>query len=249
MNSLEGKPNQTPPAGTPVPQDPLAWQRHWHQILDSYDDHPDEVADDKGVPDPLPDLDHDFRLLFNFWSADWPSGADARKRAFAILPRGDQLLARIEDYLSTPAQAIDADQATTILRQGVDITRRAGFDTPDPAGPVRILARPAVSLNDAYSRAESPFVDVRDAMDDMAENEAGEAGAAAYYFLSEPLYRLATTYDVSSWIVWPLCSRLTAPADDPTVAAMRLWLGGWSSGWDEEGLFLFDRRQEFGLAP
>ncbi|WP_445658690.1 hypothetical protein [Achromobacter sp. NCFB-sbj8-Ac1-l] len=248
MSFLDRQPDSTS-ADTPVPQDPLAWQRHWHHILDACDDHPDEVAGDKGVPDPLPDLDQDFRLLFNFWSADWPSGAEARKRAFSILPRGDQMLARIEEYLSTPAKAIDAEQATMRLRQGVDLTRRAGFEAPDPDGPVRVLASPAVSLRDAYCRAESPFVELRDGMDTMAENETGEVGAAAYHFLSEPLYRLATTYDVSSWIAWPLCSRLTAPADDPTAAAMRLWRGGWSAGWDDEGLFLYDRRQEFGLAP
>lgn len=248
MSFFGRKKDPLSPLDTPVPQDPVAWQRRWHQILDTYEDHPDEAADDKGVPEPLPDMDRDFRLQFNFWFGGWKHGAQARKRAFSILPRGDQLLARVEAYLSVKPAAIDADHAMMILRKGVDLTQGLGIEAPDPFGPIRVLANPAVSVHDAFARADSPFIHLRDAMGDMAEKETGQAGVAAYYFLSEPLYRLGTTYDVSRWVAWPLCSSATA-TDDPSTAAYLLWIGGWSAGWDEEGLFLFDRRKEFGLAP
>lgn len=246
MSFFGRKKDPSSPQDTSVPPDPLAWQRRWHQILDACEDHPDEDADDKGVPDPLPDIDRDFRLLFNFWTGGWTRGVQARKQAFSIFPRGDLLLARIETYLSTPSMAIDADHATMILRKGVDLTQGLGFETPDPFGPVRVFNPSAISLQDAFAQADPPFIHLRDAMGDMAEKETGQAGVAAYYFLSEPLYRLATTYDVSRWILWPLCSNATA-ADDPSTAACLLWNGGWSAGWDKDGLFLFDRRKEFGL--
>lgn len=231
---------------TPVPQDPKEWQRRWHQILDSYNDHPDEKPDDKGVPDPLPDMDSDFRLQFGFWFTDWKSARQARRRAFSILPRGDQMLARVEEHLSVRRKPIDADYATMVLRKGVDLTRELGAEAADPFGHVRVMENPKISPQDAFARADSPFVHLRAALGEMAAREHGQAGSATYYFLSEPLYRLASSYDVSDWVKWPLCSHSTA-GDDPTTAAYLLWNGGWSAGWDEEGLFLYDRRREFGL--
>lgn len=234
------------PLDAPVPQDPKEWQRRWHQILDSYKDHPGEGPENKGVPNPLPDMDSDIRLQFNFWSTRWKSGPEARRRAFSILPRGDQMLARIEEHLSAKRKPIDADYATMILRKGLDLTRELGIEAPDPFGRVRVMENPTISPQDAFARADSPFMHLRDALGDLAAKENGEPGSGAYYFLSEPLYRLASTYDIAEWVTWPLCS--SSDVDhDPTTAAYLLWNGGWSAGWDEDGLFLFDRRREFGL--
>ncbi|GGF79178.1 hypothetical protein GCM10007301_43990 [Azorhizobium oxalatiphilum] len=225
-----------------IPPDPEAWQRRWHAILDGYD-HPED--DEKGVPDPLPDMMEDFRLQFAFWHSGWADGAAARKQAFAILPRGDDMLARVEIVLATPPQAIGPEEAQALLRPALAHTRALGLDAPDPEGPIRVLVPELVALQEAFGSADTPFIDLRDRMPDLARAAEGEVGEAAYFFLSEPLYRLATAYDVSAWVLWPLC----APPDaaDPTEAGYRLWQGGWSAGWDGEGLFLYDRRAELRL--
>lgn len=246
MFNLFRRKKESPSPDAPVPQDPKEWQRRWHQILDSYKDHPQEGPEDKGIPDPLEDMGLDNRLQFNFWSTHWKSGPEARKRAFAILPRGDQMLARIEEHLSTKPKPIDAHYATMILRKGLDLTRELGIEAPDPFGRVRVMENPTISPQDAFARADSPFIHLRDALGALAAKENGKAVSDAYYFLSEPLYRLASTYDIAEWAAWPLCSSSDVD-NDPTTAAYLLWRGGWSAGWDEEGLFLFDRRREFGL--
>jgi integrase len=63
------------------------WQLHWHEILSDY---PDPNGGDSVTPERLPELDADFRLQFNLWQLL----REARQRAFAILPCGDEMLKR-----------------------------------------------------------------------------------------------------------------------------------------------------------
>lgn len=227
----------------PSPPDPQAWQRRWHEILDGCD-HPE--GDGKGVPEPLPDMMDDLRLHFGFWHPDWAEAAAARRQAFAILPHGAAMLARVETVLAPPPpRALRAEDAEAVLRQGLVRTRALGMEVPDPDGAVRVLGMAQVTLLQAFAEAETPFMDLRDQMPDLARAATGAAGEAAYVFLSEPLYRLAATHDISAWVRWPLCAQPRAA--DPTEAAYRLYRGGWSAGWDGEGLFLYDRRAAFGL--
>ncbi|RTQ35212.1 hypothetical protein EJP69_12570 [Variovorax gossypii] len=212
------------------------WQRHWHEVFDA------ALGPDGPPGEPLPDdIDTDFRLQFELW--DLP--AEARARAFSVFPNAAGMLARIDAHRSAPPSAIDADEATRILRDGLKLLRRLGIESPEPDAAVAVLDTGKVSLHDAFSKADSPFIELHDALHDMALRETGEAGKDAYFFLSEPLYRLAASYAVAHWICWPLCAQPGAP--DATEAEYRLWRGGWSAGWSEEGVFLFDRREEFGL--
>lgn len=88
---------------------------------------------------------------------------------------------------------------------------------------------------------ETACLDLRDTLGDMAEKHGGRVGMQAFYFLSEPLYQLAASYEVADWIRWPLCA--SPDADDPTLPIYQLATGGWSPGWDDKGVFLFDRRR------
>jgi hypothetical protein len=95
-------------------------------------------------------------------------------------------------------------------------------------------------------RAGSPFAEITDGLSDAAMRHHGEIGLDAYFFLSEPLYRLRHSYHPAYWLRWPLCSDLGAA--DLTETSYLLEQGGWSAGWTGEGLFVFDRREEFGLS-
>ena len=80
---------------------------------------------------------------------------------------------------------------------------------------------------------------------DFARTHHGEAGWDAFFFLNESLYRLRSAYQVADWVLWPLCSK--SDEVDLMEARYRLCQGGWSPGWTGERLFIFDRREEFGL--
>jgi hypothetical protein len=184
----------------------------------------------------------DFRLLFNFWHPGFEQGAEARGRAFALLPRGEAMLARVENYLATPQSFCGSDEARRVLRQGLSRIRDAGTEAPDPKGDIRILDSSMLSVQEAFAAADTPFIHLDDELASRAFAESGQVGEDAFYFLREPLYRLSATYTVANWILWPLCAPAGAP--DLTEAACVLWRGGWSAGWDGEGIFLFDRRNE-----
>ena len=242
LGLFSGPDAQTPEHTVP-PTGPPDWQQRWHEILDSYDDHPDDL--DKGEPDPLPEMGSDMRLQFAFWATDWDSGADARRRAFDILPCGPEMLVRVESFLASPRKAIDPDHAETLLREGLKSADAVGVEVPDADGSVRVIGPDGISLHDAFALADDPFLNLSHELPALAEKANGEVGRSAFFFLSDPLYRLASSDDVARWIVWPLCRGQNR--DDPTEARYRLWQGGWSAGLDSEGLFLYDRRNEFRL--
>jgi len=218
----------------PQPTHHKAWQRHWHDVFDAA-----LGPDDKEPPE---NVDEDLRLQFEFASLD----AEARRRAFSVFPRHEEMLARLQQYQSTPARAIGPDEAVQLLRDGLSLVEPMGLDVPDADGSIEVLDTSATTLLKAFSEADSPFIELHDALGEMALRETGEAGQDAYHFLVEPLYRLETSYPILHWVLWPLCAPPGAP--DATEADYRLWRGGWSAGWGRDRVFVFDRRKEFGLA-
>ena len=211
------------------------WQLQWHEILNDY---PDPDGSDSVTPEPLPELDTDFRLQFNLWQLQ----REARQRAFAILPCGAEMLARIDEYLSARREPLEPQQATTLLRTGLKRAREAGVqDVPSWEMHIDIVEMDT-PLAQVFQHAGDPLDEVRDDLSKRSRAHHGEVGWDAYFFLSEPLYRLRSDYAVANWVVWPLCS---SPGDaDLMEASYRLSEGGWSPGWTGERLFVYDRRWE-----
>jgi len=216
---------------------PALWQQRWHQILDAHAPDEDDADSPDGV---LPAPGDDARLHTAFWLIGGAAQAPARAQAMHIMPAGDRLLARLEAHLSTPQAAIDSDQAKALLRHALILVRQLNLDAPDADSSIRVMDESMVPLLTAFAQADTPFVNFRDALGDMAEKHSGPTGVDAFHFLSEPLYQLAASYEVADWVRWPLCA--SPEADDPTLPIYQLATGGWSPGWDDQGVFLFDRR-------
>jgi hypothetical protein len=160
------------------------WQLRWHEILNDY---PDPDGGPSVTPDPLPAIDSDFRLHFNLWQVP----PETRQRAFAILPCGNEMLARVERHLSTRRRPLDPEQAIGLLQTGLRVARSAGVKTL-PAGDMQIdvLSEADIPLLDAFQKADDPFYEMRDQLSAGAKARYGEVGFDAYFFLSEPLFRL-----------------------------------------------------------
>jgi hypothetical protein len=216
-----------------------AWQLRWHEILN---DFPDPDGGPSTMPDPLPDLDADFRLHFNLWQVP----PEARQRAFAILPSGNDMLTRVERHLSAQRRPLDPEQAIGLLRTGLRLAHSAGVKILPVQMQIEVLSEADIPLLEVFQNADDPFYEIRDGLSADAKARHGEIGFDAYFFLSEPLYRLRSSYHCSDWVMWPLCSEPTAA--DLTEAGYLLQEGGWSPGWTGERLFIFDRRKEFGLS-
>jgi hypothetical protein len=214
---------------------PRHWQLQWHEILNDY---PDPDGGDSVTPEPLPELDADFRLQFNLWQLP----REARQRAFAILPCGAEMLARVDEYLSARPEPLEPEQAITLLRTGLERARESGVqDVPSWEMHIDIV-KMDTPIVQVFQHAGDPLDNVTDDLCDRARAHHGEVGWDAYFFLREPLYRLRSDYAVANWVVWPLCS---SPGDaDLMEASYRLSEGGWSPGWTGERLFVYDRRWE-----
>ncbi|MBB4005567.1 hypothetical protein [Aurantimonas endophytica] len=209
------------------------WQHHWHAILDR------EKVELENRPDPasLPPFDEDFRLHFALWTLDAERGARIRREAFGLLPCGELIADRVERHLRTPSHSMDGREAEAALRDGLRLVKAQGIDAPDDADSIRFFDASTVSYLEAFQEADTPFEALRDGLSGLAERRSGTLGQKAFFFLSEPLYRLASNYAVSEWVRWPLCSCDSEP--DLTEPAWRLSIGGWVPGWDADGLFLY----------
>src|SRR5262245_6256340 len=153
-----------------------AWQLQWHEILNDY---PDPDGGDSATPDPLPELDADYRLHFNLWQLP----AEARQRAFAILPCGAEMLARVDLHFSAPAEPLEPGQAVALLRSGLQRAHEAGEkDVPSFLMHIDIVAMDTPLLQ-AFQHAGDPFDSVMDGLSDRARAHRGEAGWNAYFFV------------------------------------------------------------------
>lgn len=224
---------ETPPSG---PVDPKEWQRHWHRVFDEYP-HPE--TDPPGVPDPLPEMDDDNRLIYGFWHIP----AEARTKALAPLPRGDAIAERANAFMSTKRVALSEDEAMTIARRGLSVLRDVGLDGPSPDAPIKTIL--IKTWPPDFLRGQ-PLTDFRQELREWVQ-QAGEANMEAWFFLGEPFYESSSSFEVANWMAWPLSARPGAP--DPTEAGYRLWKGGWMLGRDDEdALILLDMRDYLELA-
>ena len=124
-----------------------------------------------------------------------------------------------------------------LLNGVVAAVRDDGVDAPDETSAVRFMDASTISYLEAFREADTPFEGLGDTLSARAGRRSGAIGRQAYFFLSEPLYRLASFYTVRDWAMWPLCSHEDEP--DLTESGWRLFKGGWVPGLDANGLFLY----------
>ena len=211
--------------------DPSDWQALWHEVLDTY-------GSDTPRPDPLPSIREDVRLQFDLWQAP----PEARAEAFSFLPKGKACAERVEAVLNDAHPPLSADAAEDHLRDALKRIAALRVPAPDPAATILVLTPQDASLNEAFRDAAPPSLDLDDRLPDLARRASGPDGEDAFFFLSEPLFRLKSDYDVAHWALWPLCARRRDP--DPYAPLAQLALGRWSAGHSAtRGLFLYDRRR------
>lgn len=209
------------------------WQEAWHRVLDA-ELGPDPQAGAEGA---RPEPDCDFRLQFETWTL---SEAGLRQ-CFGLLPQGAALAARALEMrarLQSGAEPPLSDaEALALLASGL-----AGLalhvDTDfGQVDPLRIIRGDQQRLLEVFQSADAPTIDLDDRLSELAAAHSGPEGRAAYFFLGEILYRLASDYAVAHWIAWPLCH--DPAASDPYRNFARLSGQGFYPGLDGEGVFLF----------
>lgn len=168
------------------------WQKEWRKIL--------------GEPTDVDiDVDSDFTLHFDIWQ---PENKECFFQFFELFPKGKEIAERA--YQLRWGATDELDEKLT-EEQIVKEANRA-IDILQQLRPIQALNNPEITFQagdhdlrmDLLSSADSISIEVDDEFSTFVKNETGKLGYEAYFFLSEPMYRLQSSYIPSHWILWSL---------------------------------------------
>ena len=216
---------------------PRQWQKYWHECFDK--DPPRE--NDDIWSEPLPDIGEDYRLLCGF---AWVT-PETRKKVLSVMPQGDEIFVNLEHYMQVHRRSMDVETAKRKLSNGIELLHQYVQTDLQKENEFRILTEQKISLYDAFKIADMVTIDLDDRLSDRVQEYYGEDAVEAFCFLKELIYWQGNNYEGARFSLWPLCSR--KGQENPYRPFMELLKGGWSAGWDGSGVFLYDRRKEFGL--
>lgn len=168
------------------------WQKEWRQIL--------------GEPTDVDiDVDSDFTLHFDLWQ---PENKQHFFQFFENFPKGKEIAERAYQLRWGAPDELDEklndEQILEEINRAIDILQQLQ--------PMEELNSPEITFEkgnddlrmELLSSADSISIEVDDEFSTFVKNETGKLGYEAYFFLSEPMYRLQSSYTPSHWILWSL---------------------------------------------
>jgi hypothetical protein len=191
------------------------WLDIWHQLLA-----------DPSIP-PFQDPEDMVGIL-----ADLRRNPDRLAKAFAPLPRGQELLARVlrcvgaeqtHDGVYLIQKTVDAtdEQLRALVIEAISRgCRSCGIVAP--AYTINILRR---SITNEESRQSAPLVEELGDLFHKFEYASNSVESQAMNFLSEALYTLAASFEVQGYCLTPLCPDEIRQID-PYEPQLALWLRG-----------------------
>ncbi|MEL7500817.1 MAG: hypothetical protein AAFN77_24705 [Planctomycetota bacterium] len=169
------------------------WLRHWHAAIDETAGMDSAFDFDVAYDDPY----GDFRMHFMTW--DLPDGA--LRKCFGVLPFGDAMAERaieMRSLIRDTTPLLSEQEAIDKFQFGLDAYAEFVTDE-DLTKTIRVCRGPFREINGQMANADRVAVLLED-VEWIIDSQDGEAGS----FLNETLYRLANSYDVASYIKWPL---------------------------------------------
>jgi hypothetical protein len=167
------------------------WQNEWRQIM--------------GKPINVDvEVDCDFDLHFDIWDLDktkflelfksFPKGIEIGNNAFNLRN------GLIEEF----NQKLNKDQIISETLKAIKDIQSIAFT--DELNNPNILFRTGKSISDItdLNYSERISIEIDDRMSAFIKKGTGENGYNAYHFLSEPMYRMRSSYITSHWILWTL---------------------------------------------
>ena len=201
----------------------VLWQNHWRAKL--------------GLPlDSLPQFNGDFDIHFDIWGLP----DDEIKECFSLFPNGEAIARR-----AIAARSVNFDQVRrtedsefiSILKEMnkrvsmILCNERMEDETASVfRGDEELRAR-------LFRMADPPTIELNDALSEIIESKCGSEGIEAFFFLREPLYRLANSYEVANWVSWALVENDISV--DPYEPGFELYKRNAQAGWSNDGLFVF----------
>ena len=169
-----------------------SWFEHWHRILDEVTGEMPGFDLEGAIAEP----DANFRMHFVTW--DLPD--DDLRRCFDIFSCGENMVNRAIEFRAlcrgTPPEISEAqalEHATAGLAGYASLLANEELQTD-----VKVVRGPREELDTRISRTNNMY----ELLEDL---ECSDPLAAEINdFLSETLYRLASSYNVAEYVLWPL---------------------------------------------
>jgi hypothetical protein len=210
------------------------WQRIWREALgETVESMPDEV-------------ECDFALHFDIWKLN----DQELRQCFSLFPDGQKILDRaVEVITSSPRKKeVDDENLLTLLdemnRSAENVIHLTNDQVAIRLNNEKLLCKShRVYRGDEnlrvklFQNVDRPTIHLDDELSKIIQEKKGDIGYAAFFFLSEPLYRLANNYSVSNWVIWAM---LENEFDvDPYKPGYELYKLNAEAGWSSDEMFIF----------
>jgi len=207
----------------------VEWQSTWHDYFQA-----DLTLVEYERPTyPPKDICSDFDLIFNFAQA----ATVTREKCFAHFPNGAEMHRRFESYLSEPAPALAATEASQLLECLPALIKAAGPTAEAKLEIAAIFEEQDRLPEEIYNTDSIPTL-FETSLFEPASVESMSA-TAAHLFLTEPLYASAGNYyELRDWVT----AAMFDPKRDAVYALVyRLWQSRWQPRLGTDGIMLFNR--------
>ena len=182
------------------------------------------------------EADCDFDLHFDIWQLS----DDTFEELFKVFPRGAIIAERAlqlkygsNEELHKP---LNKEELLDEVKNAISLLQQI-----EPCEELNNPKITFVSGNsklrlESLSSADSLSVFVDDEFSTYVKNGTGEVGYSSYFFLSEPMYRLASSYTSSHWILWSLTN---LEKQNPYTPLMKLYNNRCDAAITNDGVLLF----------
>ncbi|ADY28757.1 hypothetical protein [Cellulophaga lytica] len=167
------------------------WQNEWRQIMEK----PINVEVDPKC---------DFDLHFDIWELDknkfielfnsFPKGTEIGNNAYNLRN------GLIEEF----NQKLNKEEIISETQKAINDLQKIAYS--EELNNPKIIFRTGNSMSDLtdINYSEMISIEIDDQIYDFIKKGTGEIGNNAYHFLSEPMYRMRSSYVPSRWILWTL---------------------------------------------
>lgn len=205
------------------------WQNEWRQIM--------------GKPINVDtDIDSDFDLQFDIWELE----KDQFFQLFESFPKGKKIAEKAYFLHNENGGYLDK----TLTKDEILKEARNTIELIQKVCPSEELKNPKISFfsGDHDQRIETlgesdiVSIHVDDEISTFIKNASGEKAYEAYFFLTEPFYRISTSYIDVYWILW----ELTGFGDDlnPYTPLLKLEYNDCDVAITNDGVIIFQILEE-----
>lgn len=196
------------------------WQIEWRKIM-GFDPNTDS------------EYDSDFDIHFGLWDLD----KDKLHECFSILPFGEEMYSRVISRLEKDKSKAFKDEYLQELAETALLRLTSYINSPElKNAKIRIVRGNEEDRLRFLMNADSIAQELQDDLCNLIKQKSGEQAYAAYFFLTEPLYRMSSYYEPVNWVLWSLTG---IQNNDPFEPIYRLWELNCQIVVDDEGILIF----------